>query len=69
MKKVIKKQIISSAFIYGFLTIIFLFTVNGLCLDGREIRDMVIIFSSMMMILTTASFTMIWIMEGKKGRK
>jgi hypothetical protein len=66
--KLFKKQIISSAFISGFLTIFFLFLINGMCIDGRRLRDMIIIFSSMMMVMTTASFMVIWIMDVKQDK-
>jgi len=66
--KLFKKQIISSAFIFGFLTIFFLLLINGMCIDGRRLRDMIIIFSSMMMVMTTASFMVIWIIDVRQDK-
>ncbi len=59
----IKKGLSLSMLSTALLTISFLFIINGLCISGEELKDMLIIFSSMMMICTTALFMTLWISD------
>ncbi len=62
----IRKRLSLSMLLTAILTVCLLFVINGLCLTGQGLRDSLIIFSSMAMILTTAFFMTSLIKINKK---
>jgi len=56
-----KKKLTFLMVITALLTVLFLFVICGICFTGEELKNSLVIFSSVSSICTTALFMSFWI--------